>query len=119
MNAQPITVTATVACWVAAYSQRDVLDAIEGGNAISVVNKLALYGPASMEKFSDYIRVGEADVTVRLFPKDEQTRLMVQALNKKLAEERIKWHERQEAILAEISKWSALEYTPADTVEAE
>jgi hypothetical protein len=30
----------------------------------------------------------------------------------------VKWHQRQEAILAEINKLQAIEYTPADTIEA-
>jgi hypothetical protein len=52
-------------------------------------------------------------VTVRLIPKDQQTRLAVQALEAQLAEERVKWHQRQEAILAEINKLQALEFSPA------
>lgn len=107
---EPIAFSATVACWIGKHSYRDLLDVMQGTNATSVINKLALYGSPEMTSFSDYIRVGEADVTVRLFPKDEHSRRMVKALQEQLNEERIKWHERQEAILAEISKWSAIEY---------
>jgi hypothetical protein len=111
-----ITVTATVACWAnASYGMRNLSDALHSGNAVSAANALSFYGAPEMEKFGDWIRVGEADITMRLIPKDEQTARIVQALQKQLAEERVKWHERQEAILAEISKHSAL---TMDAVEA-
>lgn len=117
MNQQPITITATVAAWVSkGYGQRDLMDQVQRGDAVGAAGTLMFYGAPSKEKFSDYIRVGEADVTVRLIPKDEQTRLMVQALQAQLNEERSKWHARQQAILAEISKLQALEFT--ETVEA-
>jgi hypothetical protein len=110
MNA-PITFTATMACWISkGYNQRRLLDAMENGNAVEAINAMTIYGAADKKDFSDSIRVGEADVTVRVIPKDEQTALAVQALQQQLAEERVKWHQRQEAILAEISKLSAIEY---------
>lgn len=107
---KPITITATVAAWLPNYSRRDFQGTLEGGNPIRILNALQFYGPPDKKDFSDYTRIGEADITVRLIPKDEQTRLMVQALQKQLTEERVKWHERQEAILAAISKLSAIEY---------
>jgi hypothetical protein len=110
MNAQPITITATVACWVAKYSQRDLTNCMESGDGVAATNALVFYGKPERETFSDYLRVGEADITVRLIPHDEQNRLMVKALQEQLTEERLKWHQRQESILAEISKYSALEY---------
>lgn len=108
---KPLTITATVAAWLPSYSRRDFQATLEGGNPIRILNALQFYGSTDKTDFSDYMRVGEADITVRLISKDEQTRLMVQALQAQLAEERVKWHERQEAILAEISKLSALEYS--------
>ena len=114
---KPITITATVAAWVSTgYGQRDLMSSSEEGNAVGAVTTLAFFGSPEREKFGDYLRVGEADITVRLIQKDEQTRLMVQALQAQLTEERIKWHQRQEAILAEISKLQALEFT--ETVDA-
>jgi hypothetical protein len=109
---KPITITATVACWVNKdpYSQRELRASLEQGNAERVVGNLVMYGKPDRATFSDYIRVGEADVTVRMIPKDEQTRMAVQALQTQLAEERVKWHQRQEAILAEISKLQALTF---------
>jgi hypothetical protein len=110
---KPIEITATVAVWLPNYSRRDFQSILERGNSLRIIDALQFYGPPDKKDFSDYVRVGEADITVRLIPKDEQTRLMVQALQKQLTEERVKWHERQEAILAEISKLSALEYVEA------
>jgi hypothetical protein len=112
MNAQPITITATVACWVSrdAYSLRNLRESMEKGDSITTVETLAFYGKPDRETFGEWVRAGEADVTVRLLPKDEQTRMAVQMLQNQLAEERVKWHQRQEAILAEINKLQALEY---------
>lgn len=112
---KPITITATVACWVSkGYSQRELMQAVEHGDNLEAINALSIYGAPDRKEFGEYIRVGDADITVRLIPKDEQTKLMVQALQRQLAEERVKWHERQQAILAEISKLSALEYVEAE-----
>lgn len=110
----PITITATVAAWaMKGHSHNELLRSMENGNSISAISALQFYGPTNKETFSDCIRVGEADITVRLFPKDEQTRLAVQALQAQLSEERVKWHQRQEAILAEISKLTALTFDEA------
>lgn len=109
---KPLTITATVACWghKDAYNMRELTAALEKGDSVRAVNNLICYGKPDMDKFADYVRMGEADVTLRLIPKDEQTRLAVQALQTQLAEERVKWHQRQEAILAEISKLQALTF---------
>jgi hypothetical protein len=112
MNAQPITITATVACWVSkdAYSLRNLRESTEKCDGLATVEALAFYGKPEVEKFGEWVRAGEADVTVRLLPKDEQTRIAVRALEAQLAEERVKWHQRQEMILSEINKLQALEY---------
>ena len=111
---EPITITATVAAWVGCdYSQRDLMTAIERGNSIAAVNALVLWGDPPKKDFGDYIRVGEAEVTVTLIPRNEQAALMVKALQDKLEEERGKWLERQQAILNEISKLQALTYEAA------
>ena len=107
-----ITITATVAVWTSkdAYSQTRMRDAVEQGDGVEAVNSVVFYGSPEREAFCEWVRVGEADVTMRLVPRDEQTRNAVQALQAQLAEERVKWHERQEAILAEISKLQAISY---------
>jgi hypothetical protein len=110
---EPITITATVAVWCAKYNLSTFNAHMQQGNSLRAAHTLTYYGPTDHDTFGDFIRMGEADITVRLIPKDEQTRRMVQALQAQLAEERVKWHQRQEAILAEISKLSALEYVEA------
>lgn len=113
---QPITITATVAAWVSAgYNQKDLLAAIEGGNNIAAINAAALWGNPDIKTFGDYIRIGEADVTLRLVPRDEQVQLAVAALQKQLDADRAKWLTRQQQILAEISKLQAIGYeAPAE-----
>lgn len=120
MNAQPVTLTATVACWVSKdnYSIRRLRESVERSDSIETVEALAFYGTPNLAEFGDWVRAGEADITVRLMPKDEQTRLAVQALQAQLDEERGKWFQRQEAILAEIKKLQALTYEPAVDIEA-
>jgi hypothetical protein len=111
---KPITITATLAAWISTgHQQRELRSALERGDNIRALSTLSFYGGPDRKDFADCIRMGEADITVRLIPKDEQTKLMVRALQAQLAEERVKWHQRQEAILAEISKLSALEYVEA------
>lgn len=113
----PITITATVAAWLtnSEYHGRpqDLLAAIERGDAVGAVSMLSLYGPPSKQTFSDCLRVGEADVTVRLMPRDEQTRLAVAALNGQLEKLRAAYLTRQQEIMAQISKLQAIEYVEA------
>lgn len=105
------SINTLVAVWAfKGYGIRDLLNALEKGDSLKAVQALSFYGPPDLEEFSDWIRVGEAEVTLHLVSRDEQVSLAVQALQNQLAEERVKWHERQEAILAEISKLSAIEY---------
>ena len=114
MNA-PITITATVACWVSSgYSQKQLMHHLERGDAVRAISALVTWGSPDEKTFTEnYVRVGEADVTVRLIPKDEQVRAMVQTLQAQLEKNRAEWLERQQAILAEISKLEALEYVEA------
>jgi hypothetical protein len=110
---EPITITATVAAWVSSgYTQRDLMAAIEVGDSVAAINALT-FCETSEEDFGDFLRVGEAEVTVTLIPRNEQAALMVKALQDKLEEERGKWLERQQAILNEISKLQALTYEAA------
>lgn len=107
----PIIITATVAAWLcSSYKPHQLLAAVKSGKAVEVASMLTLYGPASRKDFSDYIRVGEADITIRLMPHDEQVKLAVQALQKQLDEDRGKWLERQRQILEQIQNLSAISY---------
>lgn len=106
---ESITITATVAAWLPTYSKpQDLIVALESGNAMQVVNALQFYGDPSREKFAEYIRVGDADITVRLVSRDEQTRIALEALDGQLQKLRAAYMERQQEILSEISKLQAL-----------
>lgn len=111
----PVTISTTVAVWLSSGSNpaRELT-----GEAHSIVGNLAFYGMPDRSSFGDWIRVGEADVVVRLIPRDEQVRMAVEALNKKLNEARAEWLTRQQEILAEISKLQALEFTDSTGVDA-
>lgn len=113
----PITITATVSAWLYqgshSSSPASLLEAIEKGNATRAIGMLHFYGAPTQEKFGDYARVGEAEITLRLAPRDEQVRAAVHALNDKLNELRAAYLQRQQEYLDQISKLQALEYVEA------
>jgi hypothetical protein len=111
----PITVTATVSVWLnnSEYSRsrpQDLVAALERGDPLAVVNAVAFYGPADKEKFSDCIKVGVADITMRLISRDEQTRMALEGLNEQLQKLRAAYQERQQEILTQISKLQAITF---------
>jgi len=113
---EQIKITATVAAWLhGGYGSepQDMLAAIEKGDSVRVINMMALYGKPEMSAFGDYVRVGEADVTLRLLPRDEQTRKAVETLNRKLNELRAAYLTKQQEIMEQISKLQALDYVEA------
>lgn len=115
MNNEPITVTATVSVWLgnSEYSRtrpQDLVAALEKGDTHAVVNAVYFYGPADKEKFADNIKVGEADITIRLISRDEQTRMALEGLNEQLQKLRAAYHERQQEILTQISKLQAITF---------
>lgn len=107
----PITITGTVAVWLYSFnSPTDLLTALEKGNTQSVLGMLSYYGSPAQEKFGDHVRVGEADVTVRLFPRDEQTRQAVELLKAKSDKLRAAYLAAQQELLEQIQKLSAIDY---------
>lgn len=105
----PVTITATVSAWLPTYSKpQDLIAALERGNAVQTVNALQFYGEASKDKFAEYIKVGEADITLRLVSRDEQTRIALEALNDQLQKLRAAYMERQQEIMQQISNLQAL-----------
>lgn len=109
---EPITVTATVSAWLhtTEYSGRpqDLVTALEKGDPVAVVNMISFYGPATKETFADCTRIGEADITLRLISRDEQTRLALASLNAQLQKLRAAYQQRQQEILTQISNLQAL-----------
>lgn len=113
MNA-PITVTTTRAVWLSSYhSPADLMARVERGDSGAIVDMVSIYGDPKREAWAGYTRVGEADVTVRLLPRDEQTRMALAGLNAKLDQLRAAYLEKQQEILEEIQKLQALDYVEA------
>lgn len=111
MASDHITIKATTAVWLYQGSKPHQLVAhIEKGNHRAALDMLHLYGPASMDKFGDYVRVGEADVTVRLIPRDDQVRMAVDSLKEQLEQARAAFHAKQQEILDEINKLQAITF---------
>lgn len=104
-----IIITATVAAWLPSYhTPADLLASVESGKAVRVMNTLHFYGDTDQKQFGEALRVGEADVTLRLIPRDAQTKLAVQALNAKLQKLRAAYLSAQQEIMEQISKYQAL-----------
>jgi hypothetical protein len=111
---EPVTITATVAAWYyqTDYSRPESLyEMASKGQGTDLVSCLALTGPPDREKFSDYVRVGEADVTVRLYPRNQLTGREIAALNAKLDAARAAYLQMQSEIMDRINKLQALEMT--------
>ena len=106
---KPITITGTVAVWLYSFNRpTDLLEAIEKGNTRQALGMLSYYGSPDSASFGEHTRVGEADVTVRLLPRDEQTRIAVEALNKKLEKLRAAYLTAQQEVYEQITKLQAL-----------
>ena len=105
----PITIKATRGVWLSTHNNlSDVAHYLEQGKTDIALNLLSIVGPASWETFSDYIRIGDAEVTLTLKPRDEQAAMAVMQLRAKLDKLREAYAEAQREILAQISKYEAL-----------
>jgi hypothetical protein len=116
-NNATTTIRATLAAWAhVEYGLRNLTDALAKGDQFRAVSACNCYGPVDKKSFGDdYLRVGDAEITIHVVARDALTRNAVEALNAKLAEARREFAEKQSAILAEISKLQALEFVPADS----
>lgn len=111
MNA-PVTVTATVAAWISNISgdPARLVESIENGRTVDAIEQMAFYGTPDRVKFGDWLRVGEADVVVRLLPRDEQVSIAVSALKQQLDDARAEWLTTQQKILDRINRLRAITY---------
>jgi hypothetical protein len=118
MNA-PVKITATVGAYLPDHNSPVlVLDALgDPSKHARLVGSTLFYASHDMSK--TWMRVGDAEITLTLAPKDEQVAAAVRALQGQLETERAESMRRQQAILDQLSKVQAIEYTPADTIEAE
>jgi hypothetical protein len=105
----PITITVTRAAWLSQYHSPDeLMQAVEGGAAGRVVDMVSIYGAPDKQEWAGYTRVGEAEVTLHLLPRDQQAALAVAALNRKLQELRAAYLAKQQEIMEQISKLQAI-----------
>ena len=81
----PITIKATRGVWLPPHNNlSDVSHYLEQGKTDLALSLLSIVGPASWETFSDYVRIGDAEVTLTLKPRDEQAAMAVVQLRAKL-----------------------------------
>jgi hypothetical protein len=107
----PLTITATRAVWMNEYhTPAELLAYIERGDYGRAVDIVWCYGEPEKKELSNYTRVGEADITLRLLPRDQQAAMAVEALSKKLQELRAAYMQKQQEILDQISKLQAITY---------
>ncbi len=108
----PLTITATVPAWFSVptsdYMRRELDRSIELEDAIAIVNALTFYRSCEGNAPAGWIRMGEADITVRLISKDEQTQQAVAALNAKLDDLRAAYLTKQQEIMRQISELQAI-----------
>ena len=105
----PITIKATRAVWLSTRNNlSDVAHYLDQGKTDLALGLLSIVGPASWETFADYIRIGDAEVTLTLKPRDEQAAMAVMQLRAKLDKLREAYAEAQREILAQISKYEAI-----------
>jgi hypothetical protein len=110
---EAIKITATVGAYLPDHnSPVQVIDAIgDPSKHARLIGSTLFYAAHDMSK--TWMRVGDAEITLTLKPRDEQVAAAVTALQGQLAKERAESHQRQQAILEQISKVQALEYSPA------
>jgi len=113
MNA-PITITATVGAYLPDHtSPVRVLDALnDPAKHAHLVGSTLFYAAHDMSK--TWMRVGDAEITLTLAPRDEQVAAAVKALQGQLEKERAEFMRKQQEILEQLSKVQALEFAPAE-----
>jgi hypothetical protein len=105
----PITITATLTAWVT-YSGAvpRLLNDVKDGRHQDAADRMS-YTLSDMSTGSaPWTRVGEADVTVRLFSRDELVTSQLRTLQNELDHARAEWLTKQQALLEQISKLQAL-----------
>lgn len=112
--AKPITITATVDAWLTSTS-KNVADLLATQDPKDAVADLG-YSNWDMSTGSyPWVKVGTADITVTLMPRNdivaEQTKVLQGELQKERAESQV----RQNAILDKISKLQALTFNGAES----
>jgi hypothetical protein len=105
----PITITATLPAWVTSSRRVSaMLDAVKDGKHQAAAEDMYFTASEMDKGDSPWTRVGEADVTVRLFSRDELVTSQLRTLQNELDHARAEWLTKQQALLEQISKLQAL-----------
>jgi hypothetical protein len=111
---KPITITATVDAWLT--STTDTMDKLlSAKDSKEVVSRLGFSNWNMAKGTYPWVKVGTAEVTVTLLPRDEIVAVQTKVLQDELQKERADSQMRQNAILDRISKLQALEYVEAES----
>lgn len=102
-------ITASVAVWLSPGRQpHEILALKEAGSYERLASKLTYYGPANLEKFCEYTRIGTAQITLELISHDQQVQLAVASLDARLDELDQAYRAKRSEFLTEKSKLLAL-----------
>jgi hypothetical protein len=103
----PITITATLPAWAScSYTASKMLRHLKAGEQQKAAD--ALFFASTDMGPSGWVRVGEADLTVRVHSESAIVAGQLQALQRELDNARAEWMTKQQEILERISKLQAL-----------
>jgi hypothetical protein len=110
-QSNPVTITGTLKVWTSsAWRKIDyVLARHEAGEADEAFNVLSVTN-SDMSECQDWAEVGEATVTVKLYPHDKIVSKELDGLKTQLQAVRAENQQRENAILDRISKLQAIDF---------
>jgi hypothetical protein len=110
-QSNPVTITGTLKVWTAsAWRKIDyVLDRHEAGEADEALEALSFVN-SDMSRAENWAEVGEATVTVKLYPHDKIVSKELDGLKTQLQAVRAENQQRENAILDRISKLQAIDF---------
>lgn len=111
--ADPITITGTIDAWLT--GTRETLDGVLREE--DAQERLSRFGYSSYDMATGsypWVKVGTAEITITLFPREQVVAEQIRVLNDELQKERAESQMKQNAILDRIGKLQSLE----NTVEA-
>ena len=106
-----IKITATLPAWLPSWETATTfLDLVKAGKHQRATSKLHFVVADMSLGNEPWARVGDAEITVTLAPKDDIVAAQVKALEAELQNARAEWMTKQQAILDRISRLQALDY---------
>jgi hypothetical protein len=108
---KPITIAATVPAWLPDHERVDsVMRAIKDGRHGDAISRLHLSTCDMGKGRNPWTRIGEAQVSLTLAPKDDIVAAQLKTLQMELDHARAEWLTKQQEIMERISKLQALPY---------